>query len=195
MCAQQLVLRQRAELLGRLCCGGTAEPLDSVLDLLLSWDVLVWEDYHNVQGLTIPLCSKTRELLDLVYNKGEEACSLLLAAFDQVLPESQKAGLCFGKGNSGRTDIKRTPKSATEALLIDRPALVKKIQDHLDGVLDALMDAGCFTSQDCDEVLLPVYTCSQKVSNRSDQPFLWVSVVCNFIVRSSVTVYLYIWLG
>ncbi|XP_060767976.1 nucleotide-binding oligomerization domain-containing protein 2 isoform X2 [Neoarius graeffei] len=169
MCAQQLVLRQRAELLGRLCCGGTAEPLDSVLDLLLSWDVLVWEDYHNVQGLTIPLCSKTRDLLDLVYNKGEEACSLLLAAFDQVLPESQKAGLCFGKGNSGRTDIKRTPKSATEALLIDRPALVKKIRDHLDGVLDALMDAGCFTSQDCDEVLLPVYTCSQKVRKLLDQ--------------------------
>lgn len=195
MCAQQLVLRQRTELLGTLCCSGTAEPLDSVLDLLLSWDVLVWEDYHNVQSLTKPVCSKTRDLLDLVYNKGEEACSLLLAAFDQVLPESQKAGLCFGKGNSGRMDIKKTPKSASEALLIDRPALIKKIRDHLDGVLDALMEAGCFTSQDCDEVLLPVYTRSQKVSNRLDQPFLWVPVACKFIVRSSVTVSLCFWLG
>lgn len=167
MCAQQLVLRQRTELLGALCCGGTSEPLDSVLDLLLSWDVLVWEDYHNVQGPAKPLCSKTRDLLDLVYTKGEEACSLLLAAFDQVLPEAQKAGLCFGKSISGRKDIKKTPSSASEALLIDRPTLVKKIRDHLDGVLDALMKAGCFTSQDCDEVLLPIYTRSQKVSNSS----------------------------
>ncbi|KAB5525855.1 hypothetical protein PHYPO_G00145020 [Pangasianodon hypophthalmus] len=169
MCAQQLVLRQRTELLGALCCGGTAEPLDSVLDLLLSWDVLVWEDYHNVQGLSKPLCSKTRDLLDLVYTKGEEACSLLLAAFDQVLPEAQKAGLYFGKGNSRRRDIKKTPTSTSEALLIDRPALVKKVRDHLDGVLDALMEAGCFTSQDCDEVLLPVHTRSQKARKLLDQ--------------------------
>ncbi|XP_058237463.1 nucleotide-binding oligomerization domain-containing protein 2 [Hemibagrus wyckioides] len=169
MCAQQLVLRQRTELLGALCCGGTAEPLDCVLDLLLSWDVLIWEDYHNVQSISKPLCSRTRDLLDLVYTKGEESCSLLLAAFDQVLPEAQKAGLCFGKAHSKPRDIKKTPTSASEALLIDRPALVKKIRDHLDGVLDALVEAGCFTSQDFDEVLLPVYTSSQKVRKLLDQ--------------------------
>lgn len=163
MCAQQLVLQQRTELLEALCCSGTTEPLDSVLDLLLSWDVLIWEDYHNIQGLTKPLCSKTRDLLDLVYTKGEDACSLLLQAFDQVLPEAQKTRLCFGKGNS--RNIKNTPTSTSEALLIDRPALVQKLREHLDGVLDALMEAGCFTSQDCDEVLLPVYTRSQKVSD------------------------------
>lgn len=187
MCAQQLVLRQRSELLGALCCGGTAEPLDSVLDLLLSLDVLIWEDYHNVQGLTKPLCSKTRDLLDLVYTKGEEACSLLLAAFDQVLPEAQKAGLCFGKGRS--LNIRRTPTSSSESLLIDRPALVQTIREHLDGVVDALMKAGCFTSQDCDEVLLPVYTRSQKVSDAYKFVMLCHIVVINcyiflvFLVR------------
>uniref|UniRef100_A0AAU7YF16 NOD2 n=1 Tax=Tachysurus fulvidraco TaxID=1234273 RepID=A0AAU7YF16_TACFU len=169
MCAKQLVLRQRTELLGALCCGFTAEPLDCVIDLLLSWDVLIWEDYHNVQCLTKPLCSKTRDLLDLVYTKGEQACSLLLAAFDQVLPEAQKAGLCLGKGHLKLGDSKKTPTSAIEALLVDRPALVKKIRDHVDGVLDALMEAGCFTSQDCDEVMLPVYTLSQKVRKLLDQ--------------------------
>ncbi|TST35098.1 Nucleotide-binding oligomerization domain-containing protein 2 [Bagarius yarrelli] len=169
MPAQQLVLRQRVELLEALCCSGTTEPLDSVLDLLLSWDVLIWEDYHNVQSFNKPLCSKTRDLLDLVYNKGEEACSLLLAALDQVLPEAQKVGLCFGKDNSKQRDIKKIPTNATDALLIDRPALVKKVRDHVDGLLDALMDAGCFTSQDCDEVLLPVYTRSQKVRKLLDQ--------------------------
>ncbi|KAF4090930.1 hypothetical protein AMELA_G00031230 [Ameiurus melas] len=169
MCAKQLVLKQRTKLLEALCCGGTAEPLDSVLDLLLSWDVLVWEDYHNVQGLNKPLYSKTRDLLDLVYTKGEEACSLLLAAFDHVLPEAQKAGLSFGKGNSRQTDIKKTPTSASEALLIDRPALVKKIPDHLDEVLEALKEAGCFTSQDYEGVLLQMYTRSQKVRKLLDQ--------------------------
>lgn len=184
MCAQHLVLKQRTELLGALCCGGTNEPLDYVLDLLLSWDVLVWEDYHNVQGLSKPLSSKTRDLLDLVYTKGEEACSLLLAAFDQVLPEAQKAGLCFGKGISGQRNFKKTPANASEALLNERPAMVNKIRDHLDGALDALMESGCFTSQDCDEVLLPVYTRSQKVSNRLDLSFLWVPVVGTFFVQT-----------
>lgn len=165
MSGQQMVLRQRAELIVALCCGGTAEPLDCVLDLLLSWGVLVWEDYQTVLRHARPPCSNARDLLDLVYTKGEEACDLLLAAFEQVLPEAQKAGLCFGKGNAVCRNAKKTPTNASQALLIDRPALVRKIRDHIDGALDALSEAGCFTSKDCDEVLLPVYTPSQKVSN------------------------------
>ncbi|KAI4891462.1 hypothetical protein NFI96_012354 [Prochilodus magdalenae] len=159
MSGQQLLLRQRAELLEALCCGGTSEPLDCVLDLLLSWGTLVWEDYQCVRGPAKPLCSNARDLLDLVYTKGDEACCLLLAAFEQVLPEAQKAGLCFGKSYS----------HVIQALLTDRPALVRRVRDRIDGALDALMEAGSFTSKDCDEVLLPVYTPSQKVRRLLDQ--------------------------
>ncbi|KAL7831217.1 hypothetical protein SRHO_G00307200 [Serrasalmus rhombeus] len=169
MSGQQLVLKQRAELLGALCCGGTAEPLDCVLDLLLSWGILVWEDYQIIQGSARPLCSNARDLLDLVYGKGEEACCLLLAAFEQVLPEAQKAGLYFGKANSVGSYGKWTPTTSSQALLTDRPALVRKLRDHIDGALDALLEAGCFISKDCDEVLLPVYTPSQKVRKLLDQ--------------------------
>ncbi|XP_062845617.1 nucleotide-binding oligomerization domain-containing protein 2 [Trichomycterus rosablanca] len=168
MYTQQLVLKQRSELIGALCRGGSSEPLDSVLDLLLSWDILSWEEYQNIQGLAKPLCTKCRDLLDLVYIKGEEACSLLLVAFDQILPDAQKSGLCFGKGNSGRREP-RPSTSASQTLLTDRPALVRKIRDHLDGALDALLESDCFASVDCDEVLLPVYTPSQKVRKLLDQ--------------------------
>lgn len=163
MCTQQLVLKQRSELIGALCRGGSSEPLDCVLDWLLSWDVLIWEEYQNIRGLSKPLSAKCRDLLDLVYVKGEEACSHLLVALDQILPEAQKSGLSLGKGNLGKLEP-RTPSNASQTLLTDRPALVRKIRDQLDGVLDALMESNCFTSADCDEVLLPVYTPSQKVS-------------------------------
>uniref|UniRef100_A0A8B9J9Y8 Nucleotide binding oligomerization domain containing 2 n=1 Tax=Astyanax mexicanus TaxID=7994 RepID=A0A8B9J9Y8_ASTMX len=169
MSGQQLVLRQRTELLGALCCGGTVEPLDCVLDLLLSWGVIVWEDYLSVREPAKPLCSSARELLDLVYNKGEESCLLLLSAFKQVLPDAQKAGLCFGKSFAAGKDAKRTSTNASQTLMTDRPALVRKIRDHIDGVLEALVNAGCFTSKDCDEVMLPVYTPSQKVRRLLDQ--------------------------
>lgn len=169
MYAQQLVLKQRAELVRVLSQGGTAEPLDSVLDLLLAWEVLIWEDYQNVQSLGKSLAAKTRDLLDLVSVKGEEACSSLLTAFSQVLPEVQKAGLCFGNSVTVSRQTQRTPETAGQTLLADRPAMVKKIRDHLSGALDALLEAKCFTSEDSDEVLLPVYTPSQKVRKLLDQ--------------------------
>ncbi|XP_066509839.1 nucleotide-binding oligomerization domain-containing protein 2-like isoform X2 [Hoplias malabaricus] len=169
MSGQQLVLRQRAELLGSLCSGGTPEPLDCVLDFLLSWGVIVWEEYLSIRSPAKPFCSNARDLLDLVYTKGEEACSLLLAAIEHVLPEAQKSGLCFGKGNSVGRNSKKNSATSSEVLLTDRPAMVIKIRDHIDGVLNALLEAGCFTSKDCDEVLLPVYTPSQKVRRLLDQ--------------------------
>ncbi|XP_076855860.1 nucleotide-binding oligomerization domain-containing protein 2 [Brachyhypopomus gauderio] len=183
MCAQQLVLRQRVELLRALCCGGTSEPLDCVLDLLLSWGVLVWEEYQSVQMLTKPLCSNTRDLLDLVFSKGDEACSLLLAAFNQVLPEAQKAGLCFGKGSPSGRDAKRNQSTTCQVLLTDRPVLVRKLRDHIDSALGALVEAGCFTSKDCDEVLLPVYTASQKVRRLLDKAVFRGEGAANILLR------------
>ncbi|KAL0188883.1 hypothetical protein M9458_015982, partial [Cirrhinus mrigala] len=111
MSAQQLVLKQRAELL--------TEPLDCVLDLLLAWEVLIWEDYLSIRVAEKPLYSNVRQLLDVVYEKGEDACSLLLAVMNQVLPEEQKTGLCFGK-DCAVVD-KNRPDTATSTLLADRP--------------------------------------------------------------------------
>lgn len=162
MTAHQLILKQRAELLAVLCGGGSAEPLDCVLDLLLACEVLVWEDYLSIRVAEKPLCSNVRQLLDMVYDKGEDACSLLLAAMSQVLPEEQKAGLCFGKECA--VVGKDRPDTATLTLLADRPVLVRKLRDNIDGALNALLTTGCFTIKDCDAVQLPVYTPSQQVT-------------------------------
>uniref|UniRef100_A0A8C1NLU5 Nucleotide-binding oligomerization domain-containing protein 2-like n=1 Tax=Cyprinus carpio TaxID=7962 RepID=A0A8C1NLU5_CYPCA len=167
MTAHQLILKQRAELLAVLCGGGSAEPLDCVLDLLLACEVLVWEDYLSIRVAEKPLCSNVRQLLDMVYDKGEDACSLLLAAMSQVLPEEQKAGLCFGKECA--VVGKDRPDTATLTLLADRPVLVRKLRDNIDGALNALLTTGCFTIKDCDAVQLPVYTPSQQVRKLLDQ--------------------------
>lgn len=161
MSSQQLVLRQRALLLDALCGGGSAEPLDCVLDLLLAWEVLIWEDYLIIRVTEKPVSSNARRLLDVVYEKGEDASGLLLAAFKQVLPEEQKSELCFGKESAVLE--KNRPATATSALLSDRPVLVKKLRDNIDEALDVLMTTGCFTIKDCDGVQLPVYTPSQQV--------------------------------
>ncbi|XP_059368574.1 nucleotide-binding oligomerization domain-containing protein 2-like [Carassius carassius] len=167
MSTPQLILKQRAELLAVLCGGGSAEPLDCVLDLLLAWEVLVWDDYLSIQVVEKALSYKVRQLLDVVYDKGEDACSLLLAAMNQVLPEEQKTGLCFGEECA--VVGKNRPDTATLTLLADRPVLVRKLRDNIDGALNVLLTTGYFTIKDCDVVQLPVYTPSQQVRRLLDQ--------------------------
>ncbi|XP_038849560.1 nucleotide-binding oligomerization domain-containing protein 2 isoform X2 [Salvelinus namaycush] len=174
MSARQLVLRQRAELLGALCCGGSSEGLESVLDLLLSWGMLFWEDYQNVRVPGRALCANTRVLLDLVYTKGDETCQLLLAAFKQVLPEAQRAGLSFGNCRTAdlentRDDTKELHGTAIQTLQTDRPGLVRRLKDHIEGALEVLLHTGSFTPSDCDEVQLLVYTPSQQARRLLDQ--------------------------
>lgn len=158
----ELVLRQRAELVRALCCGGTSEGLESILDLLLSWGVLVWEDYLSVCVGGKALSYRTRELLDLVYSKGDTACGLLLAAFSQVLPDAQKNNLSFGECSADKNYL-GTPISATQKLLNDRPGLVTKLRNCVEGALDVLFEQGFLTSSECEEIQLPVYTSSQQV--------------------------------
>lgn len=163
MSAQQLVLRQRAELVQALCCGGTAEPLDSVLDLLLSWSAFEWEDYLNVCcGTAKTLCSRSRELLDLAYSKGDDACCHLLTAFHQVLPDAQKDTLNFGSTYTAQKS-QEGEISATLTLLGDRPGLVTKLRNSVDEALDELVQKGFLTSSECEDIQLPVHTASQQV--------------------------------
>ncbi|XP_070985522.1 nucleotide-binding oligomerization domain-containing protein 2-like [Oncorhynchus clarkii lewisi] len=160
MSARQLVLRQRAELLHALCCGGSSEGLESVLDLLLSWGMLFWEDYQNVRVPGCALCADTRVLLDLVYTKGDETCLLLLVAFKQLLS-------CL---------IATTPVRERRRLKVMHPPIhnptkpVRRLIDRIEGALEFLLNTGSFTPSDCDEVQLLVFTPSQQVTNRTLRP-------------------------
>ncbi|XP_029317771.1 nucleotide-binding oligomerization domain-containing protein 2 isoform X2 [Cottoperca gobio] len=168
MYVQELVLRQRTEILNALCSSGSAEHLEQVLDILLSQGELIWEDYQNIQVPGRALYTNARHLLDLVYTKGAESCRLFLAAFKHVLPEAQ--GVCASSsGSCSNLEEKEEYKSSsTQTLVTQRPSLVSKLQDCIDGALKALVISGHFTSADCDEVRLPIHTPCQQARRLLD---------------------------
>lgn len=163
MLAQELVLKQRTQILHALCSSGSAESLERVLDILLAQGTLIWEDYQNIQVSGRALHTNARQLLDLVCTKGEDACGLLLAALKQVLSEVQQACLSFEGCCSYVEETDEYQSTATQALLTRRTDLVSKLRECIDGALEALVESGSFSSADCDEVKLPVYTPSQQV--------------------------------
>lgn len=161
MCAQEVVLKQRTQILDALCSSGSAEHVEQVLDILLAQEELIWEDYQNIQVPGRALYTNARQLLDLVYTKGVHTCELFLAALKQVLPEEQ--GLSFSGCCSDKKEKCDDQSTSAQTLLTQRPILVSKLQDSVEGALKALILSGHFTSADTNEVLLPLYTPSQQV--------------------------------
>ncbi|XP_008335431.1 nucleotide-binding oligomerization domain-containing protein 2 isoform X1 [Cynoglossus semilaevis] len=167
MLAQELVLKQRTELLHALCSSGSSEHLERVLDLLLAHGELEWEEYQNIQIPGRALYTNARQLLDLVYTKGAVTCEGLLSALKLTLPEGQHASLSFS-GCSLNRDRNVCHKPTSESLLNRRPSLVRKLQGCISGALEALTRSGHFTSGDCDEVRLPIHTPSQQARRLLD---------------------------
>lgn len=163
MLAKELVLKQRSEILDALCCSGSTEHLETILDILLAQGGLTWEDYQNIQVLGRALHANARQLLDLVYTKGLDTCELFLAALKVVLPEERAAGLAFCESCSHPEEKDDHERTSAHTLLIQRPSLVYKLQGCIDGALGMLLDSGHFSSSDCDEVRLPIYTPTQQV--------------------------------
>ncbi|XP_057707501.1 nucleotide-binding oligomerization domain-containing protein 2 [Corythoichthys intestinalis] len=147
--AQDLVLKQRSELLNDLCASGLSEPLEKVMDVLLARGELSWEDYTNVSVQGRSLYTNARHLLDLVYAKGEAACQAFFVALRQIqTPED--------------------PGPVTRTLLTQRPGLVRELQGCLDGALEALLESECFTQEDCRDILLHIHTPSQQARRLLD---------------------------
>ncbi|XP_068587209.1 nucleotide-binding oligomerization domain-containing protein 2 [Cebidichthys violaceus] len=169
MSVQELVLRQRTEILHALCSSGSAEHLERVLDILLSQGELIFEDYQNIQVPGRALYTNARQLLDLVYIKGVDTCALFYAALQQVLPEGQRAGFSFSACCSNLEEEKEEYQSTcTQSLLTQRPSLVSKLQGCIEEALKALVISGHFTSADCDDVRLPIHTPSQQARRLLD---------------------------
>lgn len=178
MLAQELVLKQRTELLHALCSSGSSEHLERVLDLLLAHGELEWEEYQNIQIPGRALYTNARQLLDLVYTKGAVTCEGLLSALKLTLPEGQHASLSFS-GCSLNRDRNVCHKPTSESLLNRRPSLVRKLQGCISGALEALTRSGHFTSGDCDEVRLPIHTPSQQVPHTAfTYTFIFILIKC-----------------
>ncbi|XP_077419783.1 nucleotide-binding oligomerization domain-containing protein 2 isoform X2 [Vanacampus margaritifer] len=161
--AQDLVLKQRSEFLRGLCAGGSPEPLEKVLDVLLARGELSWEDYHNVRVQGRPLHTNARHLLDLVYAKGEAACQAFTEAIQQIRPEA--------------------PGLVTGTFLARRPSLVGELQGCVDGALEALRESGCFTHEDCGDIRLPVHTPSQQARRLLDRVSAKGELAANVVLR------------
>lgn len=163
MFAQEIVLKQRTEILHALCSSGSAEHLERILDILLAHGELIWEEYQNIQVPGRALYTKARHLLDMVYTKGGNTCALFLAALQQVLPDAQEAGLSLSGCCSNLEGKEEGQSTSTQTLLAQRPDLVSRLQGCINGTLQALVETGHFTSADCDEVRLPIHTPTQQV--------------------------------
>ncbi|XP_077375831.1 nucleotide-binding oligomerization domain-containing protein 2 isoform X2 [Festucalex cinctus] len=161
--AQDLVLKQRGEILRGLCASGSPEPLERVLDFLLARNELSWEDYHNVRVQGRPLHANARHLLDLVYAKGEAACQAFAEAIQQIRPEA--------------------PGLVTRMFLAQRPNLVEELQGCVDGALEALLESGSFTHEDCGDVRLPVHTPSQQARRLLDHVNAKGESAANVVLR------------
>ncbi|XP_029353761.1 nucleotide-binding oligomerization domain-containing protein 2 [Echeneis naucrates] len=168
MFAQELVLKQRTEILDALCSSGSAEHLERVLDILLAQGELVWEDYLNVQVAGRALYTNARQLLNLVHPKGVSTCELFLSALKQVLPEVQQSGLTLSGCSLTVGQKEEAQNTPSQTLLARRPNFVNKLQGCIDGALEALVASGHFSSGDCKEVQLPVHTPSQQARRLLD---------------------------
>lgn len=138
-----------------LLVSGSLEGFESVLDWLLSWDVLSWEDYEGLSLLGQPLSHLARRLLDTVWKKGSWGCEQLVAAVQEARADSQAPML-------GAHWDPHAPHPA-QALRRHRPAIVRRLHRRVEGVLDLARAQGFVSPYECDEIRLPVLTSSQRV--------------------------------
>lgn len=154
MCTQEAFQAQRGQLVG-LLVSGSLEGFESILDWLLSWEVLSWEDYEGLSLLGQPLSHLARRLLDTVWNKGTWGCEQLIAAIQEAQTDYQARELssCWDP---------HSPHPARD-LQSHRPAIVRRLHGHVEGVLDLAWEHGFISQYECDEIRLPIFTSSQRM--------------------------------
>lgn len=155
MCSQEDFQARRSQLVA-LLVSGSLEGFESILDWLLSWDVLSWEDYEGLSLPGQPLSHSARRLLDIVWNKGDWGCQKLLEAVQEARANSHTLEL---------RDSWDTPSlHPTRDLQSQRPAIVRELYNHVEAVLELARERGFLSQYECDEIRLPIFTSSQRVS-------------------------------
>lgn len=155
MCSQEDFQARRSQLVA-LLVSGSLEGFESILDWLLSWDVLSWEDYEGLSLPGQPLSHSARRLLDTVWNKGDWGCQKLLEAVQEARANSHTLEL---------RDSWDTPSlHPTRDLQSHRPAIVRELYKHVEAVLELARERGFLSQYECDEIRLPIFTSSQRVS-------------------------------
>ncbi|EPY82141.1 nucleotide-binding oligomerization domain-containing protein 2, partial [Camelus ferus] len=154
MCSHEAFQAQRSQLV-ELLVSGSLEGFESILDWLLSWEVLSWEDYEGFSLLGQPLSHLARRLLDTVWNKGGWGCEQLITAVQKSQADSQPPEL------SGCWDP-HSPHPVRD-FQRHRPAIVRRLYSHVEDVLDRTQEQGFISRYESDEIRLPIFTSSQRV--------------------------------
>ncbi|XP_004744216.1 nucleotide-binding oligomerization domain-containing protein 2 isoform X1 [Mustela putorius furo] len=174
MCTQEAFQAQRGQLVG-LLVSGSLEGFESILDWLLSWEVLSWEDYEGLSLLGQPLSHLARRLLDTVWNKGTWGCEQLIAAIQEAQTDYQARELssCWDP---------HSPHPARD-LQSHRPAIVRRLHGHVEGVLDLAWEHGFISQYECDEIRLPIFTSSQRARRLLDLATVKANGLAAFLLR------------
>ncbi|XP_051024677.1 nucleotide-binding oligomerization domain-containing protein 2 isoform X1 [Acomys russatus] len=174
MCSQEDFQAQRSQLVA-LLVSGSLEGFESILDWLLSWDVLSWEDYEGLSLPGQPLSHSARRLLDTVCNKGAWGCQKLLEAIQEAQANSHTFELheCWD------------PHSLhpTRDLQNHRPAIVRRLYNHVDAVLELAREGGFLSQYECDEIRLPIFTSSQRARRLLDLATVKANGLAAFLLQ------------
>ncbi|XP_048211585.1 nucleotide-binding oligomerization domain-containing protein 2 isoform X4 [Perognathus longimembris pacificus] len=159
MCSREEFQAQRSQLVA-LLVSGSLEGFECILDWLLSWEVLSWEDYEGLRLLGQPLSHSARCLLDMIWSKGAWACEKLITAIQeaQASSHSPKVHACWNPHS----------RQPTQDLQSHRPAVVRKLYGHVEAVLDLAQERGFLSQYECDEIRLPIFTSSQRARRLLD---------------------------
>ncbi|KAM4614580.1 nucleotide-binding oligomerization domain-containing protein 2 [Discoglossus pictus] len=158
MCAHQLLNTQRAHLVTTL--SRSVETYESLLDYLLAWDVLTWEEHETVSVVGQPLSKLSRELLDIVSCKSDQNCSLFIDA----LKEAEKV-------HSEEKSCLQAPEDLCQLakyLQKERPHIVRIIHNYVDSVFQQLLEQNCISKYEAGAIQLPIFSTSQKARRLLD---------------------------
>ncbi|XP_006873784.1 PREDICTED: nucleotide-binding oligomerization domain-containing protein 2 [Chrysochloris asiatica] len=174
MCTQEHFQAQRSHLV-EVLVSGSLEGFESILDHLLSWEVLSWEDYESLSLLGQPLSHLARCLLDTVWNKGAWGCEQLITAVQEVQADSQPHEL-YGLWG---------PHSSCPAqdLQSHRPVIIRRLYSHVEDVLDLAQDQGFISQYECDGIRLPILTSSQRARRLLDLATVKTNGLAAFLLQ------------
>ncbi|XP_005367100.1 nucleotide-binding oligomerization domain-containing protein 2 [Microtus ochrogaster] len=174
MCSQEDFQARRSQLVA-LLVSGSLEGFESILDWLLSWDVLSWEDYEGLRLPGQPLSHSARHLLDTVWNKGDWGCQKLLEAIQEAQANSHTLEL----HDSWDTHSLHP----TRDLQSHRPAIVRELYNHVEAVLELAKERGFLSQYECDEIRLPIFTSSQRARRLLDLATVKANGLAAFLLQ------------
>ncbi|KAL1287942.1 NOD2 [Ovibos moschatus] len=174
MCAQDAFQTQRSQLV-ELLVSGSLEGFESIVDRLLSREVLSWEDYEGLSLVGQPISHLARRLLDTIWNKGAWGCEQLTAAVQEAQADSQPPELPSSWDP-------HSPHPARD-LQSHRPAIVRRLYGHVEGVLDLTQQRGFISQYETDEIRRPIFTSSQRARRLLDLATVKANGLAAFLLQ------------